>query len=620
MLKDFINSTLEQYTNGSDNLNDSEHPIDKNLTDHYKYEDIIDNFKLPIFYQPDKKKIDNYLIDDLELINTKDNMNKSMYNYLFNPQDNFSKIVSNSWAEYYVSDKLFLEDSKRLFKRYTKLSNNNSKDSKDSKDSNESKDSTDNIEDIWCNIKNDDSFLMRYQYLEWKMLQPLNTSATFLFMLSIYSLSSPVFSFITPVFFLILPFLLLKAQKVPISWSAYYEILMNMFKRNSIGKVLMDFNSTSLNEKGYFLITIAIYFYQMYQNALVCYNFYKNSKSINKDLTIIHNFIKNNIRNTDNLLSYTNNLTTYAEFNNITIKHRNNLEQFNKYISDILPLSMKPTEILKIGKKMKIFYLLYTNDDFSNSMKYAFGISGYLSNIENLQHEINNRNINFVRFAKSTKFIKACYPPLINESKNIKNTYKLNKNYLITGPNAAGKTTFIKTSILNIIFSQQLGVGFFSKGFLKPYDYLHCYINIPDTSGRDSLFQAEARRCKNILDTISTNKKARHFCVFDELYSGTNPYEATAAAYAYLEHLSKMRNVQFILTTHYINLCEDLNKNKQIQNYHMDTVIKENKKIEYKYILTKGISTIKGGINVLLDLAYPEKITTMAEEHLITSN
>jgi hypothetical protein len=42
----------------------------------------------------------------------------------------------------------------------------------------------------------------------------------------------------------------------------------------------------------------------------------------------------------------------------------------------------------------------------------------------------------------------------------------------------------------------------FDKLKLSPFDHIHSYLNIPDTSGRDSLFQAEARRCKEILDCI----------------------------------------------------------------------------------------------------------------------
>ena len=50
-----------------------------------------------------------------------------------------------------------------------------------------------------------------------------------------------------------------------------------------------------------------------------------------------------------------------------------------------------------------------------------------------------------------------------------------------------------------ILTSQQFGCGYYDSAQFTPYSVLHSYINIPDTSGRDSLFQAEATRCKNIL-------------------------------------------------------------------------------------------------------------------------
>ena len=60
--------------------------------------------------------------------------------------------------------------------------------------------------------------------------------------------------------------------------------------------------------------------------------------------------------------------------------------------------------------------------------------------------------------------------------------------------------------MFNIILCQQIGCGFFDKADVKIYDFIHSYINIPDTSGRDSLFQAEARRCKEILSIIEISK------------------------------------------------------------------------------------------------------------------
>jgi DNA mismatch repair ATPase MutS len=182
-----------------------------------------------------------------------------------------------------------------------------------------------------------------------------------------------------------------------------------------------------------------------------------------------------------------------------------------------------------------------------------------------------------------------------------------------------------------------LGYGFYKKAKLEPYDMIHCYINIPDTSARDSLFQAEAKRCKDILmkvganevganevganevganevganevgaNEVGSNNKLRHFCVFDELYSGTNPYEAISSAYAFLKYLHKYDTVNFVLTTHFLDLCKRLEKEKHMHNYHMK-IETDNDDFKYTYKMEKGISEIKGGIKVLKDLEYPIEI------------
>jgi len=195
----------------------------------------------------------------------------------------------------------------------------------------------------------------------------------------------------------------------------------------------------------------------------------------------------------------------------------------------------------------------------------------------------------------------------------VANDVSLDKQLVITGPNAAGKTTVIKTTLFNIILSQQIGYGFYDHAEINPYDFLHCYLNIPDTSGRDSLFQAESRRCMEILRCIIDNPTKRHFCIFDELYSGTNPYEAVAAAYGYIDYISKNPNVDLILTTHYIELCELLEKRNSgaITNLHMSVSPTTG---EYLYKIADGISTIKGGLKVLRDLDYPIEIVESAKQ------
>jgi DNA mismatch repair ATPase MutS len=156
--------------------------------------------------------------------------------------------------------------------------------------------------------------------------------------------------------------------------------------------------------------------------------------------------------------------------------------------------------------------------------------------------------------------------------------------------------------------TQQFGCGFYDSATITPYDKLHCYLNIPDTSGRDSLFQAEARRCKDIIDSISINKDATHVCIFDELYSGTNPDEAEKSATSFMLYLNKYKNVSSMLTTHFVKVCVKLEKSRCIQNYKMITETTGDNRLKYKYKMEKGISNVKGVVNILKEMNYPKEI------------
>jgi DNA mismatch repair ATPase MutS len=94
-----------------------------------------------------------------------------------------------------------------------------------------------------------------------------------------------------------------------------------------------------------------------------------------------------------------------------------------------------------------------------------------------------------------------------------------------------------------------------------------------------------------------------------------------------------MKNVDFMLTTHYISLCElfELDKpdkkkrkdkkdkkskdtntnsgNPNIRNLHMKTTIGESGTDHvYHYKVVHGISKVRGGLKVLVDLNYPDEI------------
>jgi DNA mismatch repair ATPase MutS len=266
-------------------------------------------------------------------------------------------------------------------------------------------------------------------------------------------------------------------------------------------------------------------------------------------------------------------------------------------------------KLLEIGCVQKYFYELYQHEEYNSAIEYSFGFNGYLDCIEGLQDNIREKKLQMCEYTKKVSNVKIRnnYYAALKDETPIKNDITLKDNIIITGPNASGKTTILKSVMLNLIFSQQFGCGFYDSAKIKPFGHIHCYLNIPDTSGRDSLFQAEARRCKEIIDCVNENKNDTHFGIFDELYSGTNPDEAVVSATAFMEYLTKFKNVSCMLTTHYTKVCKNLNDKSKITNMFMDTSKVENK-INFKYQLKRGISRVRGAFNILTEMNYPSEI------------
>ena len=568
---------------------------------------INDFFKLPIYYNEKKVELKQNLITDLELIKTVDPSSNSIYSFYFDTNNDVSAKLTEQVANYYTTDISFIKDNQKLIKTYNAPINKYTNYSPNYK----------SIINIWNELKIDSGFKEKYYYLDWEMIEFLNTSEIFLQFMSIYNLCSPIFSLFVPVIILIIPFFILKMKNIDITVSEYINVLKIVAQTNAIGKLFtVNFSEIGIQEKLYILISAGFYLFSIYQNVMVCVRFNNNMKTIHNHFKEIEVYLDNTIQSMDNYIKYAKQLTSHQYFNNDLINKREILDKINSKIKTISEYKIYNISKLKeIGRILKYFYELHTDTTYEDAIMYSIGFNGYIDCIEGLQKNLVERKINYATFVDSKKKIvfKNSYYACLKNNNPIKNTIKLKKNLIITGPNASGKTTILKTTLINIIFTQQFGCGFYQSANFKPFDYIHCYLNIPDTSGRDSLFQAEARRCKDILDIIQENKKATHFCVFDELYSGTNPEEAELSATSFMLYLQKYKNVTSLLTTHFIKVCKKLDKETNIKNYKMVTK-KDNNKIIFMYKLDKGISEVKGGINVLTEMNYPKEII----EHTIS--
>ena len=560
-------------------------------------------FQLPIYHLTDKIETDQNVIKDLELVEYKDVSNNNVYQDTFKPVTTYGKEQSTKWAEYFTSNQQFMKDSQTLCKNYDAPLNIYDKER------------FEKIKGIWNLIDNDDGFIDKYHYIDIEFLEKFNHEPSVLQALTIYNLSAPLISLLLPIIILIVPFFLLKMKGLPITLSGYLSFLKDVAGNHAIGRLFLHFRNVSWQQRIYLSVSVAFYLFQIYQNTITCISFYKRMKLMHHNIFELKEYANYTISKMEDLLQRIKKLKTYSEFYKKVVHYKNVLSGFIEDIKFITPFNHNISKVTQIGDVMKVFYELHSNKQYNQAMQFSFGFNGYIDNIYSLHSQMKSKEVTTCSFTdKETKFNNA-YLPLFNGSV-VKNTYKLNKKMIITGPNAAGKTTLLKTTIFNILFTQQTGCGFYDSCKLNPYNYIHCYLNIPDTSGRDSLFQAEARRCKEIIDIINENgKKCRHFAIFDELYSGTNPYEATASAHGFLEYLGKYNNVDLMLTTHYIDLCKKISANTYFKNYHMK-IDRKDSDIVYTYKITKGISEIKGGLKVLKDLAYPSHILNIASENL----
>jgi hypothetical protein len=587
---------------------------------------------------------------------------KGLYHYLFSPSSVYGTEHLPIWSKCYTTDIEYLKQTQTLLEMFDHelldrcIAQNTGHTG--------CVDAFSTMKETWKNFRGTGKlhdFKEKFSYIETPFLAKLNTSSSFLQFLSLYNISSPIIALLTPLIVLIIPFFILLMRGLRVSMSEYADILKEIISQHSIGKLFTQFENVSIEQKMYILMSVVFYFIQIYQNIMACMRFYNNIKLVHTHIHTINGYLTATGVNMNYMIQLiqTYHLSTYEPFREELAERYRLLEEVTTALSDISPFSVSVSKFFQIGYVMKNYYSLFSQTDLNELLEYSFGFNAYMEHLTACRSFVINGVIHKCSFIQSldddlkeeqerpteekssesvtetsvppppaptvvsknkktrtgvTKLFGQIYAPLNshNPDKVIANDVILDKQLVITGPNAAGKTTVIKSTLFNIIISQQLGFGFYQRAEINPYDYLHCYLNIPDTSGRDSLFQAESRRCMEILRCIINNPSKRHFCIFDELYSGTNPYEAVAAAYGYIDYISKNPKVDLILTTHYIELCQLLEKNNSeaISNLHMSVCPDTG---TYLYKVADGISTIKGGLKVLRELDYPSEIVECAK-------
>lgn len=191
------------------------------------------------------------------------------------------------------------------------------------------------------------------------------------------------------------------------------------------------------------------------------------------------------------------------------------------------------------------------------------------------------------------------------------------KVWLITGPNMAGKSTFLRQNALITILAQV--------GSYVPADYAE--LGIVDqifsrVGSADNLYRDQSTFMVEMLETATILKNAspRSFVIMDEIGRGTTPQDGTAVAFACLHHLYHVNKCRTLFATHFHGLA-DMAKEKGMSGvgcYCTDVEEDEGGGEGFRYVhrLRAGVNRSSHALKVARLAGLPEEAILVAKEVL----
>lgn len=172
-------------------------------------------------------------------------------------------------------------------------------------------------------------------------------------------------------------------------------------------------------------------------------------------------------------------------------------------------------------------------------------------------------------------------------------TTTAHRNMLITGPNAGGKSTTLKATAFAVLLAQTLTIAN-ANITLTPFSKVFTTLNITDTIGKESLYQADKNRIKQVVTAIEelTPDKFALF-ISDEMFNSTAASYGAALYYGTLNYVDQsLKNTLFAAATHFENLIElEADTNGSVANFCVEAATKgANGKMQWTYKIIRGIN------------------------------
>ncbi len=265
------------------------------------------------------------------------------------------------------------------------------------------------------------------------------------------------------------------------------------------------------------------------------------------------------------------------------------------FLREIITYEKVKNTIIKNKKELKnVYEYVGTIDSLIAIASFRESLDFYTKPCLKISEKREDNNIEF----------KDIYHPLVKEP--VLNNGNFSKGVLITGSNASGKSTFIKTIAINAIMAQTIYTC-----FAKEYktSYFNIYTSMAlrdDIHSSESYYIVEIKSLKRILDQVQNNIPC--LCFVDEILRGTNTVERIASSCEVLKNIGNENTLCFA-ATHDVELTYMLDD--IFENYHFEETITDND-IKFDYKIHGGRAQTRNAIKLLEFMGYDKKLVENA--------
>ena len=212
--------------------------------------------------------------------------------------------------------------------------------------------------------------------------------------------------------------------------------------------------------------------------------------------------------------------------------------------------------------------------------------------------------LRFERGSTNAICAKALFHPLLSDP--VPNDCVTERSILITGSNASGKSTYLKTAALSAILAQSICTAPAESYESRAFRIYSSMALRDDLMAGESYYIAETKSLKRILDALKEDSAV--LCVVDEVLRGTNTVERIAASSVVLQVMAEA-GALCLAATHDIELCDLLSDSYDL--YHFEEQVGEGEMI-FDYLLREGRATSRNAILLLRLMGFDEELVQRA--------